>query len=209
MDRETETGAVRHAGRAGTQVAALGRARICMKRAAEGRRSPPSHAGACQAFIALGSNLGHSLQIIRQAIERLQSLSASPLLISSLWRTTPVDCPPGSPDFINSMVGVAPRAGETPESLLAALRDLEQKFGRGPKTILNAPRPLDLDLIAFGEEVRATRELVLPHPRAHLRRFILQPLSEIAPDLILPGSTCSVAQLLRDLPSDDGICKLD
>ena len=178
-----------------------------MKRAGNTRSSPPAHTGGGPAFIALGSNIGNSCQILRQAIERLQTLSASPLLISSLWRTAPVDCPPGSPDFINAMAGLTPRAGETPESLLAVLREPEKEFGRGPRTILNAPRPLDLDLIAFGDEVRSTSELTLPHPRAHLRRFVLQPLSEIAPDLILPGRTATVAQLLRDLPPDDPMSK--
>ena len=119
---------------------------------------------------------------------------------SSLWETTPVDCPPGSPVFVNAVVGLIPRAGETPESLLAKLQGLEQEFGRRPKQVLNEPRPLDLDLIAFGSETRAGKELTLPHPRAHQRRFVLQPLSEIAPDLILPGQKKTVLQLLGELP---------
>jgi 2-amino-4-hydroxy-6-hydroxymethyldihydropteridine diphosphokinase len=71
--------------------------------------------------------------------------------------------------------------------------------------VLNEPRPLDLDLIAFGREVRAGNRLTLPHPRAHLRRFVLQPLSEIAPGLILPGQSQTVAQLLAALPPDSGM----
>jgi 2-amino-4-hydroxy-6-hydroxymethyldihydropteridine diphosphokinase len=102
--------------------------------------------------------------------------------------------------FVNAVVGFMPCEGETPESLLTKLRALEMEFGRQPKKILNEPRPLDLDLIAFGSESRATKELTLPHPRAHLRRFVLQPLSEIAPELVLPGQSKTVAQLLRELP---------
>ncbi len=132
-------------------------------------------------------------------MERLQKFSDAPLLKSSLIETAPVDCPPGSPNFINAVVGLAPRAGETPESLLSKLRTLEKEFGRQPKKIPNEPRLLDLDLIAFGDEVRATAELTLPHPRAHLRRFVLQPLAEIAPDFHLPGQTKTVAQLLANL----------
>src|SRR5882724_9181265 len=147
-------------------------------------------------FIALGSNLGDSQQIILQAMTRLQTLSTQPLLKSSLWQTTPVDCPTGSPPFINAVVGLQPPPGETPESLLQKLKALEKEFGRQPKKVLNEARPLDLDLIAFGQETRATPELVLPHPRAHLRRFVLQPLAEIAPDFILPGQRKTVAQLL-------------
>jgi 2-amino-4-hydroxy-6-hydroxymethyldihydropteridine diphosphokinase len=157
------------------------------------------------AFIALGANLGNPTGTVLQAIERLQQLSDEPLLQSSLWRTTPVDCPPGSPPFVNAVVGLLPQAGETSESLLAKMQSLEKEFGRAPRKILNEPRSLDLDLIAFGSETRATKELTLPHPRAHLRRFVLQPLIEIAPQLILPGQSKSVSELLEKLPGDMGI----
>jgi 2-amino-4-hydroxy-6-hydroxymethyldihydropteridine diphosphokinase len=112
-----------------------------------------------------------------------------------------VDCPPGSPHFINAVAGLVPKAGETPESLLAQLQEIERQFGRERKEIINEPRPLDLDLIAFGKETRSNRTLVVPHPRAHLRRFVLEPLSEIAPDLILPGQTKTASELLRGLPT--------
>jgi 2-amino-4-hydroxy-6-hydroxymethyldihydropteridine diphosphokinase len=130
-------------------------------------------------------------------------------LRSSLWQSTPVDCPPGSPVFVNAAVGLMPRVGETPESLLAKLQALEKEFGRRPKQVLNEPRPLDLDLIAFGNETRATKALTLPHPRAHERRFVLQPLSEIAPGLILPGQTKTVAQCLAKLALDPSVKKAE
>jgi 2-amino-4-hydroxy-6-hydroxymethyldihydropteridine diphosphokinase len=107
-----------------------------------------------------------------------------------------VDCPPGSPPFWNAVVGLVPRAGETPESLLAGLQALEKEFGRQPKRVLNEPRVLDLDLIAFGNETRNSPQLTLPHPRAHQRLFVLGPLNEIAPGLVLPGQKLSVHQLL-------------
>jgi 2-amino-4-hydroxy-6-hydroxymethyldihydropteridine diphosphokinase len=160
------------------------------------------------AFIALGSNIGDSAGILRQAIARLQSFSSEPILQSSLWQTTPVDCPPGSPGFVNAIVGLHPRPEETPESLLAKLQSLEREFGRAPKNIRNEPRALDLDLIAFGHEVRNTAALTLPHPRAHQRRFVLAPLCEIAPDLILPGKTKSVRQLLAELPADETVTRI-
>lgn len=155
------------------------------------------------AFVALGSNLGDSPHIVREAMARLQNFSDRPILNSSLWQTSPVDCPPGSPMFVNAVVGLESRAGETPESLFEKLRLLEKEFGRPPKQILNEARPLDLDLIAFGLETRDMPELVLPHPRAHRRRFVLQPLSEIAPKLVLPGQGKTVAQLLAGLSSGE------
>lgn len=154
------------------------------------------------AIVALGSNLGDSPQLLHDAFARLATHSSAPVLKSSLWQTTPVDCPPGSPRFLNAVAGLVPLPGETPESLLAALQALEQEFGRRPKQVLNEPRPLDLDLIAFGTETRQTPNLVLPHPRAHLRRFVLQPLAEIAPDLVLPGQPQGVLDLLLALPPD-------
>ena len=160
------------------------------------------------AFIALGSNLGDSVRLINEAMNRLETLSTTPLLKSSLWQTTPVDCPPGSPGFVNAVVGLTPRAGETPELLLAKLRTLETDFGRRRKQILNEPRPLDLDLIAFGNETHNKPSLVLPHPRAHLRRFVLQPLSEIAPRFVLPGQTRPVAELLAALETAEVLVRL-
>jgi 2-amino-4-hydroxy-6-hydroxymethyldihydropteridine diphosphokinase len=159
-------------------------------------------------FIALGSNLGDSKQLVAKAMDRLQTLSAKPLRKSSLWQTTPVDCPPGSPLFINAVVGLVPRQGETPETLLEMLQRIEQDFGRQPKAVLNEPRPLDLDLIAWGTEVRSTPKLTLPHPRAQFRRFVLQPLSEIAPRLVLPSQTKTVGQLLAELQSPEVMLKL-
>ena len=160
------------------------------------------------AFVALGSNIGDPHRHVRGAIARMRELSAAPLLESSLWETSPVDCPPGSPVFINAVVGLVPCQGESPESLLAKLQALEKEFGRQLKKVLNEPRPLDLDLIAFGDESRNSKELVLPHPRAHQRRFVMEPLREIAPDFILPGQTENVSELLRDLPPDSGMRRI-
>jgi 2-amino-4-hydroxy-6-hydroxymethyldihydropteridine diphosphokinase len=151
------------------------------------------------AVVALGSNLGDSERILRSAMDRLEDLSVTPLLRSSLWRSTPVECPPGSPDFVNAVVVIQPLPTETPETLLDRLLALEREFGRAPRQVVNEPRPLDLDLISFGQETRDGPTLVLPHPRAHLRRFVLQPLAEIAPDWRPPGQCKTVASLLEAL----------
>jgi len=194
MGGEPEARPIRHAGCAGAEV----KPKV---------QSLKSEVGEL-AIVALGSNLGDPRQNVLQAMERLQELAEGPLFKSSLWQSTPVDCPPGSPVFVNAVVAFRPRAGETPESLLVKLLALEEEFGRRPKTVLNEPRPLDLDLIAFGGETRATRQLTLPHPRAFKRRFVLQPLSEFAPDLVLPGQTQSNAHLLKRLPTDADMRKL-
>jgi len=161
------------------------------------------------AIIALGSNVGDSQSILLRAMERLDGLSSRPARRSSLWQTPPVNCPPGSPMFLNAVVAMIPRAAETPESLLGKLLQMEKDFGRKSTHILNEPRRLDLDLIAFGDETRATKELTVPHPRAHERRFVLQPLSEIAPDLVLPGQRKTVAQLLAGINPGEKLVRLN
>jgi 2-amino-4-hydroxy-6-hydroxymethyldihydropteridine diphosphokinase len=92
--------------------------------------------------------------------------------------------------------------------ILEELQSLEKEFGRESKQALNEPRLLDLDLIAFRQETRASDRLTLPHPCAHQRRFVLQPLSEIAPDLVLPGQILNVRQLLETLDNAEKILRL-
>jgi 2-amino-4-hydroxy-6-hydroxymethyldihydropteridine diphosphokinase len=94
-------------------------------------------------------------------------------------------------------------------SLGSNLGNSRHEFGRQTKKILNDPRPLDLDLIAYGSQTRDTESLKLPHPRAHLRRFVLQPLSELAPSLVLPGQARSIAELLAGLVSDEILERAD
>ena len=103
---------------------------------------------------------------------------------------------------------MTPLDGETPESLLEKLQALEVQFGRQPKVVMNESRPLDLDLIAFGDEQRQGAQLTLPHPRFHERRFVLEPMAEIAPEAILPGQTAAVAELLARLDTDEKLTRL-
>lgn len=172
---------------------------------------PSSNGGKAdsRAFVALGSNLGHSIRILREAAAALRKYSpGGSSSSSSLWSSAPVDCPPGSPAFVNAVVAFHPCADETPETLLLRLLALERRFGRPPKQVHNEPRPLDLDLILFGNEVRASEGLILPHPRAHLRRFVLQPMAEIAPALQIPGLSATVGELLAALPPDPSMRQL-
>lgn len=158
------------------------------------------------AIVALGSNLGDSATILQQAILALRSRSTGSFAVSSIWKTPPVDCPPNSPDFLNAIVVLNPPPDETPESLLRFLHALERQAGRVTKSVHNEARPLDLDLIAFRRETRASPSLTLPHPRAHLRRFVLLPLVEIAPHCQLPGWTLTADRILAQLPSGSETC---
>ncbi|MEN9677920.1 MAG: hypothetical protein RIS76_3816 [Verrucomicrobiota bacterium] len=162
----------------------------------------------CPVFVALGSNLGDSPRQLAAAMSRLDAVALKPVRRSSVWRSTPVDCPPGSPVFANAVVGMTPRPDETPESLLRRLQAIEVEFGRRSKLVLNEARPLDLDLIYWSGEIRSTSALTLPHPRAHLRRFVLAPLAELAPALVLSGQGQSVAELLKSAPPDPDLRRL-
>lgn len=151
------------------------------------------------ALIALGANLPGDCrspaQTVREAMRRLESLADTPLCRSSLWRSRPEDCPPGSPDFINAAVALRPAGKWTALQLLDRLQALEREFGRVPGAGRNAPRVLDLDLIAWGDHCCETGRLTLPHPRACQRAFVLLPLAEVAPQLVLPGQQYTIAEL--------------
>ena len=150
--------------------------------------------------IALGSNLGDrpaNLQAARDCLREIATLG-EPFLQASTYQTEPLFCPPGSPLFHNSVVEIE-FDGDALE-LLELTQSIERKLGRTASPERNAPRIIDLDLLYFGDEIIDTEALVLPHPRIGERRFVLQPLAEIRPGLILPGQTLSVAGLLDRLP---------
>jgi len=164
----------------------------------------------CHAVVALGSNLGDSVQLVESAIERVSRFSEKPVLRSSLWKSAPVDCPPDSPPFINAVVAITPSLTDTPDNLLGKLQAIERQLGRSPKTVVNQAREIDLDLIAYGDRTSCTDYLVLPHPRAHLRKFVLAPLTEILPDLVAPGwKECAADLLKRTIENQDNdeICE--
>ena len=151
------------------------------------------------AYVALGANLGDAAATLSDAAAEIAGWSSGMALGSSLWLTAPVDCPFGSPPFLNAALGLRPKPVTTPESLLNNLLALESKLGRTRSGLANAPRVIDLDLIAFGTESRNIPTLVLPHPQAHKRSFVLAPLAEIAPALVLPGQHKTVSGLLATL----------
>lgn len=137
-----------------------------------------------RAFIALGANLGDPAAAVRLACEVLADLDGVELrAVSSLYRTAPVGLT-GQPDFINAVAEIS--TDLDPQALLALLLGIEAAQGR-IRHEKNGPRTLDLDLLLYDDLELDLPELTLPHPRLHLRAFVLQPLAEIAPDLRIPG----------------------
>ncbi|HYF34756.1 MAG TPA: 2-amino-4-hydroxy-6-hydroxymethyldihydropteridine diphosphokinase [Prosthecobacter sp.] len=150
--------------------------------------------------IALGSNLGDREANLRRGVELLlQRIPAARLTAqASLYETAPVDCAPGAAAFINSVIEI--EADLAPNQLHEHLTAVEQTMGRPAVREKNAPRALDLDLLYAGEFISDDPALTIPHPRLHLRRFVLEPLAEIRPHLILPGMRKTITQLLADAP---------
>jgi 2-amino-4-hydroxy-6-hydroxymethyldihydropteridine diphosphokinase len=135
------------------------------------------------AYIGLGANLGDAGATLRAAFDDIARLPDSTLLATSrLYRTAPIDA--GGPDYLNAVALV--RTALAPHALLAELQRIELAHGR-LRSHRNAPRTLDLDLLLHGEERIESAELTVPHPRLHERAFVLRPLADVMPSLVIPG----------------------
>lgn len=136
-----------------------------------------------RAFVGVGANLGDAPATVRSALQALRQLPHTRwVAASSLYGSAPVDAP--GPDYVNAVAEL--RTELDAYALLQALQAIEQRFGR-VRAARNAPRTLDLDLLLHGELCIGSPVLTLPHPRAHLRGFVLHPLAELDPQLLLPG----------------------
>lgn len=150
------------------------------------------------AYIGIGANLGEPAQTVRDAISQIGDMPGVELIASSsLYRSAPHEA--SGPDFINAVVFV--KTGLRPAALLAALQALEHRFGR-ERPYRNAPRTLDLDLLIYAKLQLTTPSLTLPHPRMHERAFVLAPLAELAPTLVLEpyGQVDALLGRLADQP---------
>jgi 2-amino-4-hydroxy-6-hydroxymethyldihydropteridine diphosphokinase len=136
-----------------------------------------------RAFVGVGANLGDAQSTVRAALQALDRLPLTRrVATSSLYRSAPVEA--SGPDFINAVAELHTTLPAL--ALLHRLQAIETTFGR-VRSVRNAPRTLDLDLLGHGDLIAQSDELTLPHPRAHLRAFVLLPLAEINPGLSLPG----------------------
>lgn len=152
-----------------------------------------------RAAIALGSNIGDRLAHLRAGraeIAALQSVG-EPIFGSRIYETEPVGTGPDAGAFLNAVLEIE-FTGD-PADLLAALQAIEARLGRPTRHPRNAPRTLDLDILYVGDLRTACDALAIPHPRLHQRRFVLTPLADIRPDLIIPGQVKCVADLLAEL----------
>lgn len=152
-------------------------------------------------LVAIGANLPGlqgepPLETCEWAVENLRALPGLRLAAVSRWYETTPEPPSDQPNYVNGVVRL--EGGAEPEALLAALHGIEAEAGR-VRTVRNAARPLDLDLIAMDGLVRGTAP-VLPHPRAHLRAFVLLPLRDVAPEWRDPVTGLTAGEMLAALP---------
>ncbi|MDD5201143.1 MAG: 2-amino-4-hydroxy-6-hydroxymethyldihydropteridine diphosphokinase [Terrimicrobiaceae bacterium] len=151
--------------------------------------------------IALGSNLGDRIAHLRAAVTAIRAFAEAPILVSRVYETAPVNCPPGSPSFLNAAMEIG-YLGELPD-LLERLRSIEQANERPPDHGQNTPRTVDLDILYADDFISNEPRLTVPHPRLMDRLFVLLPLCDFAPDRRIPRCAETVSERARKLQQDN------
>jgi 2-amino-4-hydroxy-6-hydroxymethyldihydropteridine diphosphokinase len=155
------------------------------------------------AYLSLGSNVGNREAQLQDALARLGA-AGRVVAISSFYETEPVEFTE-QPWFLNCAVAL--ETGKTPQQLLAAILDIEKQMGR--KRVQNkGPRSIDIDILLFDNAVVNSKELTIPHPAMHQRRFVLEPLAEIAQQVIHPVFKKAIRELRDALPPGQAVRKL-
>ena len=159
--------------------------------------------------VALGSNLDDRLANFRAARKAFVGLTGvgQPFLASSIYETEPVDCEPGAHSFLNAAIEFD--YDGDPGKLLKELKAIENSLGRPSTHARNVSRKIDIDLLYAGDMEIDNEQLHVPHPRMHLRRFVLEPLAEIRPDLVLPSQRQSVRKMLAALGDPAAVVRLN
>ena len=157
-------------------------------------------------IFSLGSNVGDRLTILESACDYLADAFGG-LRLSQVYETEPVGCPAGSPAYLNACVEV--NTTMPAEEVLQLCMRIEKELGRTRNGVYGAPRTCDIDMILYGELQLNTPALTLPHPRAHEREFVLRPLCDIDPQLVLPGHTLNVSAMLAALPAGPAVHAFD
>jgi 2-amino-4-hydroxy-6-hydroxymethyldihydropteridine diphosphokinase len=158
--------------------------------------------------VALGSNLDDRQANFRAARKAIVDLvgATAPILSSGIYETEPVDCELGAANFLNAVLEFDYEG--KPADLLKKLKQIENDLGRPSDHPRNTSRKIDIDLLYFGDAKIDNEKLKVPHPRMHLRRFVLQPLADIRPEFVLPGQTKSVGELLALLSDSSKVVRL-
>jgi 2-amino-4-hydroxy-6-hydroxymethyldihydropteridine diphosphokinase len=151
------------------------------------------------AYVALGSNLGDRAGHLLLGLRGMTHAGLPVARLSSIYETEPVGVPDAQPPYLNMVAEIVGTPLPEPEQLLAQLLRIEYACGRRRTGAAAAARTLDLDLLLYGDERRETEFLTLPHPRLHLRRFVLAPLVELAPELRHPVRGLTTRELLSSL----------
>jgi len=157
------------------------------------------------AYLSLGSNVGDRAKNLRAAIDELPHVGVAVKKVSSFYETEPVDLRE-QPWFLNCAVEAETHFDAM--TLLRALREIETKMG-SKKLVAKGPRLIDMDILLYGSETIDAPELQVPHARMHLRRFVLVPLAEIAPEVMHPRMKLTIRQLLEQTPDHSAVRKLE
>ncbi len=149
-------------------------------------------------YIAFGSNLGNRIDHVRQMTSELEYIGGATMRCSSLWLSEATEMDSDAGDFVNGVIELKTKLSAL--ALLDRLQQIEVAMGRPADHGFHTARVIDLDIICYGNQVISTPRLTVPHPRAHERAFVLNPLFELAPELKLPGFDQSLSEMIGKAP---------
>jgi 2-amino-4-hydroxy-6-hydroxymethyldihydropteridine diphosphokinase len=154
-------------------------------------------------YLSLGSNIGDRASQLRDALARL-GVAGRVVAVSSFYETEPVEFTP-QPWFLNCAVAL--ETSKTQQQLMSAILSIEEEMGRR-RVQRKGPRSIDIDILLFGDAIMDSKEITIPHPATHQRRFVLEPLAEIAPEVLHPVFKKTIRELRDALPEGQAVRKL-